>query len=296
MTPSLSIVINTKNAAATLERCLYSVKPIAAEIIVMDMNSSDATLEIAEKFAAKIYHHDDAGYADPARNAALAKATKDWILVIDADEELPEALQQKIPQLLDEESINGYSLPRQNLIFGQVASAGWWPDYQLRLFRRGQAHWPAEVHSLAQVTGKTVYLPAKPENAFVHYNYASIDEYIDRGQRYASYIAEQFREENVPDPLETFFGELLTRYYAWEGFHAGRHGEYLSVLQSCTKVIEAAKVWERKGFPERKKNPKLSTILARVAGDARWWEAKLRREKSHGLARLYWRLRMALRQ
>ncbi len=296
MSLSLSVVINTKNAASMLERCLKSVKFLAAEIIVMDMNSTDATLAIAEKFSAKVYHHEDAGYADPARNAALAKATQDWILVVDADEEIPNPLREKLPDLLADTTVNGYFLPRQNLIFGQVASAGWWPDYQLRLFRRGTVNWPPEVHGVAQVTGKTIYLPAKPEFSFLHYNYATIDEFIDRGQRYANYIAQQHQEQPVPDPLTVFFDELLTRYYAGDGFSAGRHGEFLSLLQAAVRVIETAKIWELQVFPAKKRNPLLSQILTQVASDAHWWEAKIQREKSHGLARWYWRMRMAIKK
>lgn len=295
MIPSLSVVINTKNAASTLERCLYSLKPVAREIVVMDMHSTDATAEIAEKFGAQFFLHEDTGYVEPARNAAIAKATGEWVLVVDADEALSEGLAERLPGLVKKPDVQAYFLPRKNIIFDQVAHTGWWPDYQLRLFRRGSVVWSPEIHSVPKATGKIAYLPPEEELALIHYNYASIDEYIDRAQRYAGIIANQERRETIPDPLEAFFAELLARYYSWEGYRDGRHGEFLSVLQGCTKVLEAAKIWEQRDFAESKKNPRLSEVLERFALEARWWEAKARVDAATGPAKWWWKIRQALR-
>lgn len=298
MKSSLSVVVNTKNVAGTLERCLRSVTEVSDEIVVMDMNSQDATLDIAKMFSARIFFHEDTGYVEPARNAAIARAKSDWVLVLDADEELSPGLKDKLPILLSAEETSAYFLPRQNIIFGKVAHTGWWPDYQLRLFRNGSVDWPAQIHSVPKVAGKAVYLPADEKESIIHYNYADVDEFIDRAQRYAAISAsgKSKKDESTPDPLDAFFEELITRYYAWDGHHDGFHGEFLSVLQGCASVFEAAKIWEHRGFTDKKKPPKLSHLLDKYAQDARWWEAKLASERSHGAKRWIWRLRMALRK
>lgn len=298
MKSTLSVVINTKNAAGTLERCLISIKGIAHEIVIMDMHSTDATIEIATMFDARIFFHEDTGYVEPARNAAIAEAKSDWILVLDADEALSPGLGEELPQLLEKAEVDAYFLPRENIIFGKAVHTGWWPDYQLRLFRRGAVDWPPEIHSVPKVTGKAVYLPPDQKKSITHFNYVDVDAFIDRAQRYAAITAAQQTKKNTgtPDPLERFFQELITRYYAWEGIKDGFHGEFLSVLQGCAQVFEAAKIWEHRGFTDKKKPPKLSAVLEEYAKDARWWEAKLAMESSRGVTRWLWRLRLALRK
>src|SRR5258708_3812982 len=90
---SISVVINTKNMAGTIGQAIKSVEGIADEVIIVDMMSSDDTVAIAKKNGAQVFNYtEDLGFADPARNFALSKAKSDWILVLDADEEVPEAL------------------------------------------------------------------------------------------------------------------------------------------------------------------------------------------------------------
>lgn len=297
-TPSLSVVINTKNSADTLKACLRSVKNLADEIIVMDMQSSDDTLRIARSFDATIKMHPDVGYVEPARNAAIAIAKCDWILVIDADEEVPPSLAKEIRKnLITDERVDAYFLPRKNLIFDRWVKSGWWPDHILRLFRRGTVNWPSEIHAVPAVNGTVKRLPARESLALVHHNYPDLDSYWTRAQRYAHVTAKNAtaRGELLHSPLDAFMGELFQRYYGWDGQHDGSHGVILSLLQANTKILESAAQWEQRQYADDLPPLALSQTLRRWANDARYWELLPQVEASSWPLKLWWKLRLWLR-
>lgn len=275
--------------------CLRSIASLADELLIMDMGSTDDTLKIAKQFKAKILTHPDVGYADPARNQALAAATKDWILVVDSDEEVPPALAKKIPQLINDpgETV-AFAFARYNLMFGQWAQTGWWPDYQRRLFKRGQVDWPPQLHGQPQIKGPLRKLPAEPSLAILHHNYAHVDDFIDRAQRYSTIAATQIKNHQAP-PATSLIGvwlqEFLQRWFVHEGYRQTHLGQTLSYLQSSFEAFTLAKHWEDQEFSHLEPLPKLSTELAQAAKQARYWEAQAQFQNTRGLARLYWRLR-----
>ena len=116
---AISVVINTRNEEKNLPRCLASVKGLADEIVVTDMESIDKTVEIAKKAGAKVFKHKQTGYVEPARNYAISKATGEWILILDADEETPPSLVKKLKQLVKTGKADYYRLPRKNIVFGR---------------------------------------------------------------------------------------------------------------------------------------------------------------------------------
>lgn len=288
---TLSVVINTKNSAQTLGATLRSIADIADEIVVMDMHSTDATVSIAEKHGAKVYHHDDVGYVEPARNTAIAQATKDWIFILDADETVSPELAQKIKhEFIQTPDVDAYFLPRKNIIFGKWVKTGWWPDHILRLFRSGHVVWSDEIHAVPQVEGQVIRLPEKETFAILHENYQTVDQFIDRAQRYAG-IAQHTAPTAWSDPAEAFFDELIRRYYDWDGYKDGTHGVMLSWLQAATAIITSAKQWETQGFTQHQTRKTLSQQLARFTRAARYWEFTKKMESSAGIARWWYRLR-----
>src|SRR5690606_14218835 len=128
------------------KRTLKSVR-FADEVVIVDMQSTDATLAIAQEVTDRIISVKDVGYVEPARNTALSKATGDWILLVDADEEVPETLRDYLFERMEQpDSAEAYYLPRKNIVFGTwYHYAGWWPDYQLRFFKRGTVTWPTKI-------------------------------------------------------------------------------------------------------------------------------------------------------
>ncbi len=290
----LSVVINTKNSELTLARTLRSVRGIADEVVIMDMHSKDNTVEIAKRFGCRIFYHKDVGYVEPARNAALAKARGNWIFLLDADEEAPARFKELLKSL-PETSADAFFVPRSNIIFGRAVHSGWWPDFQLRLFKKGHVLWSDELHAVPSVTGTTEYLPVNQDYAIIHHNYDSIDSFIDRGQRYAGIEAQRMSKKKLPiTPQESFFSELILRYYGWQGGKDKTHGVFLSYLQGTQKLMEQAKLWELSQFREVAQKP-LSHYLAKALRDARYWEAHWQVEKSYGLAKIFWKIRRKLR-
>ena len=119
MTPKLSVVVNAQNVEADLPRCLASVKAMADEIIVVDQGSTDKTADIAKKAGAKVFPHKSVEYVELARNFGISKASGDWILVLDPDEEVPPSLAKKIKEIIKSNKADYYRIPRKNIIWGK---------------------------------------------------------------------------------------------------------------------------------------------------------------------------------
>ena len=170
----ISVVVNTWNEEENIRRCLSSVK-WADEIVVVDMHSTDKTVEIARKFGAKVFFHQYTGYVEPARNFALRCAQGKYILVLDADETTPATLARKLKKIAKENKFDFVRIPRKNIIFGKwIKHSRWWPDYNIRFFKKGKVTWSDKIHSVPLIRGKGKDLEAKEVNAIVHYHYQSI--------------------------------------------------------------------------------------------------------------------------
>jgi len=295
---TLSVVINTLNAAETLEQCLDTVS-FADEIIVVDMKSVDDTVKIAKKHKAKTFFHQPTEYVEPARNFALEKATKDWVLVIDADEEVPEELAELITKIvsgeIDEElSADCYYVPRKNELFGKyLHHTGWWPDYVLRLFKKGYVQWPETIHSVPVTKGVVRELPAKSEFAIHHHNYQTIEQFINRLNRYTSIQAQSADEEPA---LTAFANEWFKRYFFEAGTKDGNHGYYASLLQSMSELVVQAKKWQAAGFPDSKLTPsERMKEVTTFKSELSYWIANWQVENTQGITKIWWQIRRKLR-
>jgi len=302
----LSVVINTKNAESTIQATLNSVK-FAQEIIIVDMKSEDKTVEIAQKFTDKIYAHKDVGYVEPARNYAIKKATGDWILIVDADEEVPQELQKVIRGIIDadkndQETADCYYIPRRNLIFDKaIEKTGWWPDYVLRLFKKDFVSWSDQIHSVPITKGEVKELPAVAEIALIHHNYQHVDQYLDRLNKYTSIQAEEVISNLDADQSDIdgafitkkFYSEFLSRFFAQRGVNDGTHGLALSLLQGLSEATVAVKAWEKAGFPESNGEQEESTVaeLSQFNKELAYWIANWHIENSSGLEKFIWKIR-----
>lgn len=294
----LSAVINTKNAAKTLDKCLNSVS-FADEIIVVDMHSTDQTIKIAKKFTDKIFTHKDLGYADPARDWSINKASHNWVLVVDADEEVPVKLRSKIKDIIQQtETADVYLIPRKNIIFKEwIQSAGWWPDYQPRLFKKGHVSWQVGVHRMPDLEGDVEKLPLEEELALLHHNYQSVEQFINRLNRYTGLQAkENWQPEQIStvDLINHFRRELNQRLFALEGVKS-QHGTVLSFLQAMSQLVVLAKQWEILGFPSEEKPNQTTAALKQIQQDLAYWTADYYVKNSSGPAKLYWQIRRKLK-
>lgn len=274
---SISVVINTLNEEKNLAKALNSVKDLADEIVVVDMHSTDKTVEIAEKYNAKIYLHKNIGYVEPARNFAISKARSDWILILDADEEIPLRLFKKIKELINNPKADYFRIPRKNIIFGKwVKYSRWWPDYNIRLFKKNSVSWSDEIHSIPITQGQGADLEAKEDLAIIHYNYSSIEQYLERMNRYTtiqadSLILQGYKfiwKDLIAKPIEEFLG----RYFSGEGYKDGLHGLSLSLLQAFSEVVLYIKLWQKEKFQAQSMTLDESVKEFEKAGkDFNWW-------------------------
>lgn len=253
----LSVVINAQNSEKDLGRCLSSVKNLADEIVVIDQGSVDKTAGIAKEFGAKIYKHEPVKYVELTRNFAISKATGDWILILDPDEEVGKELAAEIKKIIKENKADYFRIPRKNIIFGKwIAHTLWWPDYQTRLFKRGKVSWSEVIHSVPLVVDKGADIAPQENLAIIHHNYNSVEEYLEKLNRYTSVQAEILVKDSYSfswkDLIGEPFKEFIARYFTGEGYKDGIHGLTLSFLQAFSELIVYIKVWQANKFEDNK--------------------------------------------
>jgi (heptosyl)LPS beta-1,4-glucosyltransferase len=275
----ISVVVNTFNEEKNLERCLRSVEPLADEIVVVDMHSTDKTAQIAKKFKAKVFLHEYTRYVEPARNFALRQAQGDWILLLDADEEISPSLAQTLAKMAQAGEVDWVELPRKNIIFGQwVKNSRWWPDFLPRFFKRGKVSIPAKIHAPYEKEGRGIRLPAEEENALVHYHYESIFQYLERLNRYTDIQSEELKKESYlfhwQDLIIKPANEFFSRFFAGEGYKDGLHGLALALLQAFSEFILYLKLWEKGGFTETDIGG-LSNVMEKIIRDYLYWQQKI---------------------
>lgn len=256
MNVKISVVINTLNEERNIERAINSVA-WAAEIIICDMYSDDKTVEIAKKLGAKIFFHKREAFVEIARNFAISKALNEWILVLDADEEIPDTLADKLQDIArNMNEIDYVGVPRKNVIFGHfMQHSGWWPDFNIRFFKKGKVKWLNKIHRPPETIGEGLDLPVEEKYAIIHQNYETISRFLTRMDRYTTVQAGELKQEGYrfewKDLFEKPLGEFLSRYFANYGYKDGLHGLALSFLQAISFIVMYLKVWEIEKFKEQ---------------------------------------------
>jgi (heptosyl)LPS beta-1,4-glucosyltransferase len=273
----ISVVINTLNEEKNLPRAIASIKALANEIVVVDMQSDDATQEVAEKLGALVYTHKRTGYVEPARNFAIGKARSEWVLILDADEEIPPKLAHKLKSLTEKPEADYYRLPRKNIVFGSwLKHSRWWPDYNIRFFKKGRVTWNEVIHSVPMTSGKGMDLPAQEEYAIVHHNYSSVEDYLQRMNRYSDIQAKNLIKEGHKfiwkDLIKRPLSEFLSRYFSGEGYKDGLHGLALSGLQAFSEFILYLKVWQNEKFlPQTMTEKEVVWEFKEATSEVDWW-------------------------
>ncbi|HVZ12400.1 MAG TPA: glycosyltransferase family 2 protein [Patescibacteria group bacterium] len=251
----ISVVISAFNEEKNIEEALKSVKRIADEIIVIDNDSSDLTPSIAKKYTKQVFSQkNDPKKIDLQKNFGFSKATGDWILSIDADERITPELEDEIKSKLDNapEIVDGFWISRKNIIFGKwIKNEMWWPDFQLKLFRRGKGEFEGgTVHKALVVAGQT----QKLENFLLHVNYESISQFISKLNNYtdieAISLVEAGYKFNWLDAIRFPVDDFVKTFFLQRGYSDGLHGLVLSLLQAFYMETVFAKLWEKNKFEE----------------------------------------------
>lgn len=256
MASKISVVINALNEEKNLPRAIASVKGFADEIVVVDMQSDDSTASLAKSLGAKVFSHKRTGYVEPARNFAVEKAVNSWVLVLDADEEVPASLSKEMQKILKRPKADYYRIPRKNIIFGRwMKYSRWWPDYNIRFFKKGSVSWNEVIHAVPMTRGVGGDLEDREDLAIIHHHYDSIEQYIERMNLYTSRHAELKMREGYKfswkDTLVRPANEFFSRYFFGEGYRDGLHGLSLSFLQAFSELVLYLKVWQGEKFTSK---------------------------------------------
>ena len=240
---SLTVVIITKNEEANLARCLESVS-FADEIVLVDSQSTDRTIEIAKSYNARVSSVEFAGYG-PAKQTAVDLAQNEWILSIDADEELTQPLKEEIINLLSgDPACSGYTVNRRTNFLGKwINHSGWYPDRVLRMFRKADGGFnDSVIHEKIIVEGQVGRL----KNDLNHYSYPDLESYLTRSNRYTTIGAQQAFDAGkrfsgtdlVFRPLAAF----LKCYVTGQGFRDGLEGLMIAVLSAMAVFAKYSKL------------------------------------------------------
>lgn len=244
---TLSVAIITLNEEKNLERTLESVKEFSDEVVIVDSGSTDRTKEIAEKYKAKFYYQKWLGFG-AQRNKAIENSTSDWILNIDADEEISKELKEKIIKIKEDEEneIDVYKINFMSVCFRKkIKYGGWSNSYRVRLFRKEAGRFDEKnVHEEFHTDLKIL----KIKEYIYHHSYSDLEDYFKKFNKYTTLGAIEYYQKNkktnifliVLNPLYKFIRMYILRL----GFLDGIEGFLLAVTSSLYTMVKYYKLRE----------------------------------------------------
>src|SRR3989338_6153583 len=258
----LSGIVSVFNGENEIEDCLKSLS-FADEIIVVNNSSTDKTEDIVRKYTNKIFIRPNNPMLNVNKNFGFSKAKNEWILSLDADERVSPKLREEVKSIINkDQSSDGYWIPRKNIIFGKwIKHTGWYPDYQLRLFKKGKGKFEEKhVHEMIKLDGKS----EKLEIPIIHYNYENISQFLQKTLLYAANEADQLIEKGYnfswQDCVRFPAKEFISRFFASEGYKDALHGLVLSLLMAFYHLIVFVNLWEKLKFKQIEEKEFLSQV------------------------------------
>ena len=247
---NLSVIIYSLNEEKNIGECINSAKLLTDEIILIDMESNDKTVEIAKNLNVLVFNFSKSDYVEPAREFGISQSKTDWVLILDADERITEELAEEIKQLLTINSslLTYYKIPRKN-IFANIKwlrHGGWWPDYQIRLINKKYfIDWPKRIHSTPQIKGNLGYL----KNPIIHYFHGDLTSMVKKTVIFEDIESDLLLRAEKTSGTKTFFrkyfAELYRRLIKNLGFLDGPFGIIESIYQAFSKTITYLFLYEK---------------------------------------------------
>jgi glycosyltransferase involved in cell wall biosynthesis len=251
----LSVVIITYNEEKNITRCLNSLKPIADEIIVLDSFSSDYTVDIAREWGAKVWQEPFRGYIEQ-KNRAIELATYNYIMSIDADEEIDEELQKSIHAAKQTFTYSAYKMKRCTNHCGRFIRHGtWYPDRKIRLFDKRVACWGGLNPHDKVVFRKTIAVKQLP-GEILHYSFATIHEHIAKNDRFSSIVAKSYykagKRTNLVRVIVNPAWAFINGFFIRKGFLDGSQGLIIAWNQARYTFLKHKKLWRLQSGEKQK--------------------------------------------
>jgi len=240
----VSVTIITKNEEANIERCLKSLT-WADEIVVADSGSKDSTVEICKKYNCNIIKTDWLGFGR-TKKYAVDSAKYDWIISIDADEEITPELRDEIEKILQNPKLNGYRIKRKSFYLGKMINhCGWSNDYPFRLFNKKFGNFnEKEIHESVELKGEV----GRIKSPILHYTYPTIALHIEKTNRYSSLQASELKERGkeylILSALFLGINKFINMYFIRAGFLDGKEGFMLCSIASFGVYLKYIKLRE----------------------------------------------------
>jgi glycosyltransferase involved in cell wall biosynthesis len=255
---SISAVLITCDDAEIVEPCLASLASWVDEIVVLDMHSTDSTREIVQRYTPNVHLHDRLPYCEPARNAAIARATSEWVLVVDSDERILPPLADELRRIAASGLHDAVDIPFLQMAFGRVlTSPGGQDGAHPRFFRRGAATWPATIHEVPDFSGlRRLDLSALPDwrergFAMLHDTWRSPHQVLAKLARYAPQDAERRLERGdrftFPGMAAAVLQEFRYRFVIGRAYEDGVAGFLHASLFAVQELGVHAEMWQKQG-------------------------------------------------
>lgn len=250
----ISAVILARNEENTIGYCLETLC-WCDEIVVVDMQSEDRTVEIARRFTSSVFSHNLISNFDRAKKYAVEQCTGDWVLLIDADEMVSHSLALVLRQVASDNEVDIVEIPFRHYILGDCVNfSGWGYTPLPRFFRKGAVFFTGIIHDYMHCSesASVVRLASSPENCIIHFNYRDATHFVEKLNRYTSTEALNLFEKGVRFSCSKLIldsvREFYRRYIPGQGYREGVRGFALCLMMAFYRMLSLIKLWELNEF------------------------------------------------
>lgn len=269
----LSVVMIARNEENYIERAVQSCA-FAADIVVVDGNSTDRTVALATAAGARVVSRAWTNFSDQ-RNFSLDQAKHEWVLVVDADEAVTPALEAWLREFFragrDQAKPYGYKIKRAEYFMGRrIYGACWNPSYQDRFFRRSKGRYEGEIHEWPRVEGG---MELAPETALLdHSPNVTMESFLEKMNRYTTIEAfdryQAGQRTSLPHLGVAFFATWWKNYFYYKGYRDGAHGFVICVMEGISRAVRHLKLWQIQKMHEQGRGHLLPNPRRAMEGSA----------------------------